>query len=141
MREMVQANSSMSRAQVLRGLHFHRRQADYWYVGSGAAFVGLYDLRAGSPTEGAKAEVRLAADEPAALYIPKGVAHGFFAEEDVHLQYLVDEYFTGSDEFGIAWNDPAVGIGWPGSDPILSDRDRSNPTLEEVFAGRPRYET
>ena len=103
--------------------------------------MGLYDLRAGSPTEGTKAELRLAADERSALYIPKGVAHGFFAEEDVHLQYLVDEYFTGSDEFGIAWDDPAVGIDWPGSDPILSDRDRSNPTLEEVFPGRPRYET
>jgi dTDP-4-dehydrorhamnose 3,5-epimerase len=141
MREMVQANFSMSRAGVLRGLHFHRRQADYWCVVSGAAFVGLYDLRAGSPTEGTKAELRLAAVEPSALYIPKGVAHGFFAEEDVQLQYLVDEYFTGSDEFGIAWDDPSVGIDWPGSDPILSDRDRSNPTLEEVFAGRPRYET
>src|SRR6059036_3038833 len=60
--EMVQANLSVSRAGVLRGLHFHRRQADYWCVLTGDAFVGLYDLRSGSPSQGVKAEVRLSAE-------------------------------------------------------------------------------
>jgi len=49
-REMVQANLSMSRPNVLRGLHVHRKQADYWTILSGTAFIGLYDLRRGSPT-------------------------------------------------------------------------------------------
>ncbi|HXF56964.1 MAG TPA: dTDP-4-dehydrorhamnose 3,5-epimerase family protein [Actinomycetota bacterium] len=127
--EAVQANVSVSRRGVLRGLHFHRRQADYWCVLSGRAFVGLFDCREGSPTRGHRAELRLSADAPRALYIPPGVAHGFYAEEDVVLLYLVDRYFTGEDEFGVAWDDPEVGIAWPARDPVLSERDRSNPPL------------
>ncbi len=143
MREMVQGNLSFSRAGVLRGLHLHRRQFDYWCVVSGAITVGLYDLRAGSPTKGKKAEIPLTGEEPRrCLYIPPGVAHGFYAETDVVLQYLVDEYFTGDDEFGVSWDDPDVGIDWPLGDrwPILSDRDRSNPSLAEVLRDPPRYE-
>jgi dTDP-4-dehydrorhamnose 3,5-epimerase len=130
--EAVQANVSVSRAGVLRGLHFHRRQADYWCVLQGSAFVGLFDCRVGSPTRGRKAELRLRAAEPRALYIPPGVAHGFYAEEDVLLLYLVDRYFTGEDEFGVAWDDPEVGIAWPDRHPLLSERDRSNPPLSAL---------
>jgi dTDP-4-dehydrorhamnose 3,5-epimerase len=140
-RLMPQANLSLSRANVLRGLHFHRQQADYWCVFHGAAFVGLYDLRAGSPTEGKKAEIRMTdREERRGLYIPRGVAHGFYAETDVELQYLVDQYFTGADEFGVMWDDPDLGIHWPASDPILSDRDKQNPRLSEVLVDAPPYE-
>jgi dTDP-4-dehydrorhamnose 3,5-epimerase len=139
--EAVQANFSISRAGVLRGLHFHRRQADYWCVLTGTAFVGLYDLRPGSPTEGAKSEVRMAADlGRSGLYIPKGVAHGFLAETDLMLVYLVDRTFDGEDELGVAWNDPDVGIGWPVGEPVLSDRDRANPPLAVVAGDAPPYE-
>jgi dTDP-4-dehydrorhamnose 3,5-epimerase len=139
-KEMVQGNLSFSKAGVLRGLHFHRRQADYWFVVQGTAFVGLYDLRRGSPTEGMKAEVPLSSELPRnALYIPPGVVHGFYAETDMVLTYLVDEYYTGDDEFGIAWDDQDVGIGWPGRDPILSERDRSNPSLAQEREGAPRF--
>jgi dTDP-4-dehydrorhamnose 3,5-epimerase len=118
---------------VLRGLHVHREQADYWVVVEGRAFVGLMDLRAGSPTDGATAGVRLDDAEPrGALYIPPGVAHGFYAETDVTLLYLVDAEFTGRDELGLAWDDPDVAIAWPARDPILSERDRSNPSLAEA---------
>jgi dTDP-4-dehydrorhamnose 3,5-epimerase len=131
---MPQANLSISSPNVLRGLHFHRNQADYWCVIQGAAFVGLFDLRPGSPTEGKKAEIRIAADdEPRGLYIPKGVAHGFYAETRVVLQYLVDRYFTGEDEFGIAWDDPDVMLDWPTRNPDLSERDLSNPPLAEIL--------
>jgi dTDP-4-dehydrorhamnose 3,5-epimerase len=139
-REMPQANLSLSYRNVLRGLHFHRKQADYWVVIKGRAFIGLYDLRTGSPTEGKKAEITIDADkERRGLYISKGVAHGFYAETDIELQYLVDEYFTGEDEFGVTWNDPDVGIAWPAPDPILSDRDQSNPSLAEVMGEAPPY--
>jgi len=131
--EMLQANVSRSRAGVLRGLHVHRDQADYWCVLSGSAFVGLLDLREGSPTGGAKAEIRLDADvERMGLYIPPGVGHGFYAETDVTLLYLVDRPFTGADEFGLAWNDPEAGITWPTEHPELSARDRSNPSLADA---------
>ena len=131
--EFVQANLSMSKAGVLRGLHFHRRQADYWCVLGGTAFVGLYDLREGSPTSGSKAEVTLSSDlGRSGLYIPPGVAHGFYAETDLMLAYLVDRTFDGTDEFGVAWDDPEVAIAWPNADPIVSDRDRANPALTAV---------
>jgi dTDP-4-dehydrorhamnose 3,5-epimerase len=140
MREAVQANLSRSRAGVLRGLHFHRKQADYWILIDGRYTVGLYDARRGSPTEGRSETMDVSADDRRAIYIPRGVAHGFYAETDVVLQYLVDEFFTGGDEFGIAWNDPGVGIAWPAVDPILSDRDRSNPPLAEVLRDPPPFE-
>ena len=137
---MIQANLSHSRTGVLRGLHFHREQADYWVLLSGVEFVGLYDLRVGSPTEGRKLELTLdAAEGRRGLYIPPGVAHGFLARTDVDLLYLVDRSFTGADEHGIAWNDTVVGIEWPSTEPILSDRDRANPSLAEVSEDRPRY--
>ncbi len=108
---------------------------------SGTAFVGLFDLRARSPTEGKKAELRLAAEEERlGLYLPAGVAHGFYAETELVLQYLVDAPFTGEDEFGLAWDDPDVGMAWPSAEPILSERDRSNPPLAEILANAPRIE-
>jgi dTDP-4-dehydrorhamnose 3,5-epimerase len=142
MREMVQGNLSLSRAGVLRGLHFHRKQADFWCFASGRSVTGLYDLRKGSPTEGKKAEIPVDGDDQRfGLYIPRGVAHGFQAETDVVLLYFVDNYFTGEDEFGVTWDDPDLGIEWPVGNPILSDRDKANPTLAEVLADdQPVYE-
>ena len=67
-----------------------------------------------------------------------GVAHGFEAETEVLLLYLVDAYYTGEDEFGLAWNDPDLAIAWPNPQPLLSERDRSNPSLTEVMADPPR---
>jgi dTDP-4-dehydrorhamnose 3,5-epimerase len=138
--EVLQANLSISRQGVLRGLHFHRQQADYWCVLSGKAFVGLYDLRVGSPSEANKAEIAIVAEgQRYGLYVPPGVAHGFLAETEISLLYLVDAYFTGEDEFGLMWNDAQVGIDWPTADPILSERDRSNPPLAEVLEQPPLY--
>ncbi|MGH2540257.1 MAG: dTDP-4-dehydrorhamnose 3,5-epimerase family protein [Actinomycetota bacterium] len=137
---MVQSNLSVSRAGVLRGLHFHRRQADYWCVLEGSAFVALVDVRAGSPTQGRSWwDTFDAGTGLRGLYVPPGVAHGFFALTDMRLQYLVDRAFTGDDEFGFAWNDPSTGIPWPASDPIVSERDASNPSLAEALVDPPAY--
>lgn len=137
--EMVQSNLSRSRANVLRGLHYHRRQADYWCVLEGVAFVALVDLRQGSPTEGAVWwETFDASQGLHGLYVPPGVAHGFCALTDIALQYLVDQAFTGDDEHGIAWNDPDAAIPWPIDDPTVSDRDASNPPLAEALRDAPR---
>ena len=137
--EMLQANLSESRAGVLRGLHIHRRQADYWCVLDGTAFIGLIDLRDGSPTFRKSAQLRIAADDGGdGLLIPPGVAHGFYAETALLLLYLVDRYYEGGgDELGLAWDDPDVGIAWPSREPILSDRDRANPSLTELLADLP----
>lgn len=136
----VQANLSSSTAGVLRGLHLHRRQLDHWTVTSGRAFVALVDVRPAIEGRGAVAvETReLAADDW--VTIPAGVAHGFLALEPLDLLYLVTNEYDGNDELGFAWDDPGAAVAWPsvaGTDdgrPIVSDRDRSNPSLEALVA-------
>lgn len=138
--EVAQANLSRSRPGVLRGLHWHRRQTDLWCVLSGIAHVALVDLRERSPSRLAVVQLGVNPDErPVALRIPPGVAHGFYAETEVLLQYLVDSSYTGEDEFGLAWDDRGLGISWPVAEPVLSERDRSNPSLEEVLRDPPVY--
>jgi len=149
----VQANLSTSAAGVLRGLHYHRRQLDYWTVVSGRALVALVDVRPvmADASDRAVVETReLSTGET--VTIPTGVAHGFLALEPLQLLYLVTNEYDGSDELGFAWDDPAVAVPWPlvhgtpDGRPILSDRDRSNPTLADLVqrlaagtrAGRPR---
>lgn len=126
--KFVQANHSHSRAGVLRGLHYHRKQADAWYLISGEAQAVLADLRTpnDSPTV---ASVDLVPAEPKVLFIPPGVAHGFLAITDVDLIYWVTHFYDASDEFGVAWDDPTLGVPWRMTDPILSERDRENPRL------------
>jgi dTDP-4-dehydrorhamnose 3,5-epimerase len=124
----VQSNHSKSRAGVLRGLHYHRRQADLWYVARGSALAALADLRERSTTP-ATATLVMSPERPATLYVPPGVAHGFFAQTDLELIYWVSRYFDGGDEHGIAWDDPTLAIPWQTSSPILSERDASNPEL------------
>jgi dTDP-4-dehydrorhamnose 3,5-epimerase len=132
-REMVQGNCSFSQPGVLRGLHYHLKQADLWGVPVGAVRAVLYDCRASSPTRGASQVVEMGEDNRVSLYIPKGVAHGFRALRASYMTYLVDEMYDNSDELGILWNDPALGVDWgSGPEPILSDRDRANPRLADI---------
>lgn len=129
----VQSNRSESRAGVLRGLHYHFNQVDYWYVVSGRIRVGLADLRRSSPAFRQTETVDLHADENRGLYIPIGVAHGFLALTDVTLVYIVDNYYDGADEFGLAWNDPEIIVPWNiDSAPTLSDRDLDNPRFSAI---------
>ena len=135
----VQANLSRSGPGVLRGMHFHRRQWDYWSPVAGEAFVALTDLREGSPSEREVMTLGLSGDDPRGLFIPAGVAHGFYATTEFVMLYLVDFYFDGGDEHSVAWDDPELGIAWPAGDPILSERDRGNPSLAEALRSPPRY--
>jgi dTDP-4-dehydrorhamnose 3,5-epimerase len=139
-REMVQGNCSFSAKGVLRGLHYHFKQADFWAVPMGRVRAALYDFRAGSATEGKSDVLEIGRDTPAGLYIPRGVAHGFCALEDSIMTYLVDEYYDNSDELGIKWDDPALGLDWGLTEaPVLSGRDAKNPALADIPANlRPR---
>jgi dTDP-4-dehydrorhamnose 3,5-epimerase len=135
---MMQTNVSFSRAGVLRGMHYHRLQADYWCLLEGVALVGLYDLRSESPTSRSALSLRMDARQGLqGLYVPPGVAHGFAAITDVRMQYQVDAEFTGDDELGFAWDDPDLDIRWPIERPVLSERDRSNPSLASVLEHPP----
>ena len=139
-REMIQGNLTEKQAGAVVGLHYHMHQADYWYVLRGRARVVLHDLRTGSPTDGATLAFDLEAEIDRGVFIPPGVAHGFAAQTDLLMWYLVDGYYNPADELGLAWDDPDVGADWALSDPVLSVRDRANPRRVDLEpALRPRY--
>jgi dTDP-4-dehydrorhamnose 3,5-epimerase len=125
-----QWNTSKSQAGVLRGLHYHLGQEDLWFIPSGTALVTLVDLRASSPTYKAAEQFELAG--PTAAHIPIGVAHGFYAPVETLMLYMVTAYYDGTDELGVRWNDPDLGIEWPVEAPILSERDQQAPKWADI---------
>jgi dTDP-4-dehydrorhamnose 3,5-epimerase len=128
----VQWNVVRSEENVLRGVHAHWRHSDYLTVVAGKATIGLYDLREGSPTLGLGTTVELAPDEPHALAIPTGVAHGFYFHAPAIHVYAVSHEWDPADELGCRWDDPELGLGWPCSDPQISERDRELGPLSEL---------
>jgi dTDP-4-dehydrorhamnose 3,5-epimerase len=126
----LQLNLSRSRKGSIRGLHFHHRQSDWWILLNGVLQVALADLRKDSPTFLKRLSLRLESGDNACLLVPPGVAHGFLALEDASLIYAVNRFYDGSDEQGVAWNDPDLNIAWSISEPVLSERDRTNPTVD-----------
>ena len=135
--DIVQCNRSDSKQGVLRGLHYHHHQVDYWYVSSGHIRVGLVDIRSSSPTFLNAQTIDISESIEKGLFIPAGVAHGFLAVTDVTLIYIVDNYFEGGrDEYGVAWNDKAFNLDWGIDNPILSERDLQNPLLSDLPADK-----
>jgi dTDP-4-dehydrorhamnose 3,5-epimerase len=131
--DKLQSNLSRSQAGVLRGLHYHFHQVDYWFVPHGRIRAGLVDLRPSSPTYQTAQIVEMGGDNHIGLFIPVGVAHGFYAVTDCTLIYYVNNYYTGSDEYGVAWDDPAFSLDWGNSSaPLVSDRDANNPRFEDI---------
>ena len=98
----------------------------------GVMHLGLYDLRAGSPTKNKSSMVILSGEQLRAISIPPGVAHGFFYPQDSLHVYAVSHYWDVDDEMGCAWDDPELGFNWPVSDPILSPRDKNAGSLADM---------
>lgn len=131
----LQSNRSKSNAKVLRGLHYHFHQVDYWYVPQGLIRAALVDLRPHSPTYKATQVIEMGGEHNIGLFIPIGVAHGFYAVTDCTLIYFVNNYYDSSDEFGVAWNDPTFELDWGNKDaPTISQRDVNNPLLKDIPA-------
>jgi dTDP-4-dehydrorhamnose 3,5-epimerase len=118
-----------SRHGALRGMHYHLRQSDLCFVPAGRVFMALIDLRR---EPHAKETFSVEAGE--SVLIPPGVAHGYAAQEDATVCYLLTEEVDGSDEFGFRYDDPAAAITWPVKDPILSERDRTAGTFAQAVA-------
>jgi len=139
----VQDNHSLSReAGVLRGLHFQRppaAQGKLVRVVRGSILDVAVDIREGSPTYGRHVAVELSAANWRQLWVPRGFAHGFCTlEPDTEVLYKVDAHYDRAADAGIAWDDPALGISWPVSAPVLSDKDRAAPRLSEIPAPFPK---
>ena len=131
----VQDNHSSSRQHVLRGLHYqvHQPQGKLVRVVVGEVFDVAVDLRRSSRTFGRWVGARLSARNKQQLWVPEGFAHGFVVlSEHAEFLYKTTAYYAPQYERCLAWNDPAVGIQWPIEQPILSGKDQSGKTLQEL---------
>jgi dTDP-4-dehydrorhamnose 3,5-epimerase len=136
----VQDNHSHSARGVLRGLHYQIKQAQgkLVRVTAGAVFDVAVDVRASSPTFGKWVGETLSADNKKQMWIPEGFAHGFLVLED-HTEFLykTTDYYAAEHERCIAWDDPVIGVKWPGDvQPVLSAKDQQGASLQtaETFA-------
>ena len=130
-----QINHSRSQRAVLRGLHFQRRrpQGKLITVIRGTIFDVAVDVRPDSPTFRQWTSMILDGDEPAALWIPPGYAHGFCVLSEVaDVVYACTELYDAADDFGVRWDDAEIGIRWPIESPRLSEKDATLPTLAEA---------
>jgi dTDP-4-dehydrorhamnose 3,5-epimerase len=119
---------------VLRGVHVHYKHTDHMVVGRGRLSVGLYDARPKSPTYRKSGLFEFGAEPVAALRIPCGVMHGFYAHEQSLYVYGVDAYYEPADELRCHWADPALAIPWPCRNPVTSDADTRAGSFAEVQA-------
>jgi dTDP-4-dehydrorhamnose 3,5-epimerase len=133
--DFVQDNFSLSARGTLRGLHAQnpRPQGKLVSVWQGEVWDVVVDIRRQSPTFGKWYGVTLSAENKRQLWVPAGFAHGFVVtSESALFHYKCTDTYSPQDEIGFLWNDPAVGIRWPVTDPILSARDTKNPLLRDL---------
>lgn len=134
--DFVQDNHSFSaRKGTLRGLHYQLNpmtQAKLLRVSRGAVFDVAVDIRRGSPTYAQWVGVELSAENYRQLFIPRGFAHGFITLTDnVEVQYKADNLYAPDYDGNIRWNDPNIGVDWPLSPVVLSEKDAAAPLLAE----------
>ena len=132
--KFIQDNQSLSAEPgVIRGLHYQlnpKAQTKLVRVISGAIYDVILDIRTNSSTFGQWVGVILSEHNKRQLLVPKGFAHGFCTlVPNTEVLYKVDEYYSPENDRGILWNDPALNIDWPTSQPILSDKDQTHPIL------------
>lgn len=138
----VQDNMSSSAGNVVRGLHLQNPnpQGKLIWVLHGEVFDVAVDLRRGSPTFARWTAVVLTAENRRQLWIPAGFAHGFCVLSDSALfAYKCTDFYAPESELSVQWNDPAIGIDWPVSNPVLSDRDAAAPPLAALEPLLPTY--
>ncbi|WP_157155317.1 dTDP-4-dehydrorhamnose 3,5-epimerase family protein [Diaminobutyricimonas sp. LJ205] len=136
--DLRQANSSVSRRGVLRGIHFAdipRGQAKYVTAVRGAVLDFVVDIRVGSPTFGQWDSVLLDDVDRRAVYLSEGLGHAFVAlTDDATVTYLVSDVYNAPREHGINPLDPEVGLIFPteAGEPLLSPKDAEAPNLAEA---------
>ncbi len=140
--DFVQDNHSRSRQGVLRGLHYQleQPQGKLLRVVTGAVFDVAVDIRRGSPTFGQWVGAELSEENQCQLYVPQGFAHGFCVLSDTaDFLYKCTDFYAPEYEYGIRWDDPAIGIDWPGSSFRVSDKDANNSLLSDMENELPVY--
>lgn len=138
--DFVQDNHSRSGQGVLRGMHFQVKhpQSQIVTVMRGEIFDVCIDLRPQSDTFGQWHGVVLSDSGPRQLYMAPGFAHGFYVlSEWADLHYKISHTYDPADESGILWNDPEIGIDWPVSSPVISDKDNALGLFKDFKQGHP----
>jgi len=135
--DFVQDNHSSSTVKgTLRGIHFQKGgwcQAKLVRCTRGAVLDVAVDLRKRSPTYKQWVGVELSEENKKQFLIPRGFGHGFVTLTDhVEFMYKADNYYAPQADGGILWNDPTIGVDWGVKDPILSEKDKKNPTFAEI---------
>jgi dTDP-4-dehydrorhamnose 3,5-epimerase len=131
--EIAQCNTSFSKQRgTLRGMHFQRAphgEVKFIRCSRGALYDVIIDLRPDSPTYRRWVGVELSVENRRALYVPRGLAHGFQTlQDDVEVFYMMSDFHAPDAEAGVRWNDPAFDIEWPVAEPTeISDKDVSWP--------------
>ncbi|GKV95167.1 dTDP-4-dehydrorhamnose 3,5-epimerase [Pectobacterium aroidearum] len=133
--DFVQDNHSRSSKGVLRGLHFQKTnpQGKLVRVVRGEVFDVAVDIRQDSPTYGKWYGVLLSEENKTQFWLPPGLAHGFVVLSDTaDFEYKCTDYYDPSDEGCLLWNDPELGIEWPISTPLLSEKDKLGKLLKDL---------
>lgn len=134
--EFVQDNLSSSVHGTIRGLHYQieNQQAKLVMVPEGKILDVAVDLRVGSPTFGQYTSEVLSSDNRHLLYIPVGFAHGFAVlSKQALVWYKCSDYYNAEAERGLYWNDPELEIEWGISEPIVSEKDQTQPLLKDII--------
>lgn len=122
---------------TLRGMHLHRRHDESVMLLQGRVFIGLHDVRPGSPTQGRSALYTFAGGDDMVIAFPRGIVHGWlFSEPSVHLQAVSETYaaYNADDNLGCHWSDPALQIPWPLTPTLVAERAQAFPSLATLMA-------
>lgn len=133
--DFVQDNHSRSSKGVLRGLHFQQKnpQGKLVRVVRGEVFDVAVDIRPQSPTYGKWEGTILSEENKMQFWLPPGLAHGFVVLSDIaDFEYKCTDYYNPKDEGCLLWNDPEIGINWPISEPLLSEKDRQGKLFRDL---------
>ena len=134
--EFAEEYYSVSHQRVLRGLHFQVPPHDHVklvYCIQGRVLDAVVDLRVGSPTYGQSVLFELSDELANVLYIPSGLAHGFYVASDAAiLIYKTSTVHAPESDAGLRWD--TVGILWPDPNPIVSKRDQSFQSLDRFVS-------
>lgn len=132
-----QWSHSWSKPRVIRALHAEEQNKIIYPI-SGHVFSVYVDVRLDSETFGKTYKIEFKEPNNKAVFIPKGVANSIcvIGTRPVHYLYLIDEYYSKDRIKGIAWDDLDLAIDWPIKKPIISDRDKKNPKMRELFPKR-----
>ena len=131
----VQDNHSRSSKNILRGLHYQLNHAQdkLIQVIRGKIFDVAVDIRVGSSNFGKWVGVELSEENNRQLFVPKGFAHGFCVLSDiVDVTYKCSDFYAPQDEYGVLWSCPELGVDWPVTEPVLSQKDMLYTSLSKI---------